>query len=57
MSEFEEKLRTDEAFARDANQRLAFFYRRSPHFDQRLNLYPVARIGSKDEVAALPLQP
>jgi hypothetical protein len=42
--EFEEKLRTDEEFAKDARARLNFFYRRSPYWDERHNRYPVARL-------------
>jgi hypothetical protein len=41
--EFLEKVRTDRAFAGDARARLYFFYQRSPFWDERLNVYPVAR--------------
>lgn len=43
-AEFRHKLDTDEAFARDPQARLDFFYRRSPSWDERLNLYPVYRV-------------
>jgi hypothetical protein len=42
-SEFERRLEQDAAFAASAEQRLAFFYRRTPFFDERYLLYPVAR--------------
>jgi len=42
--EFEQKLRTDPAFAADPGARLRFFYQRSPYWDQRQNVYPVARL-------------
>ncbi len=42
--EFEEKLRSDETFAKSSGARLHFFYRRSPYWDKRHNLYPVARL-------------
>jgi hypothetical protein len=41
--EFEHRLRTDPAFAKDPHQRLTFFYRRHPSWDDRLNLYPIYR--------------
>lgn len=40
---FKQKLAQDPAFAKDSKARLAFFYRRHPSFDERLNLYPVMR--------------
>lgn len=42
--EFEEKLKTDEEFAKNPSARLDFFYRRSPYWDKQLNVYPVARL-------------
>jgi hypothetical protein len=42
--EFEEKLSADEEFAKSPGARLNFFYRRSPYWDDRLNVYPVARL-------------
>ncbi|MGB5551760.1 MAG: M14 family metallopeptidase [Thermoanaerobaculia bacterium] len=44
---FSLRLKEDPAFAADPRQRLEWFYERSPFFDERWRLYPVAR-----EVAA-----
>jgi murein tripeptide amidase MpaA len=41
-AEFESQLK-DPKFAGDPAARLDFFYRRTPFFDERANLYPVAR--------------
>jgi hypothetical protein len=38
---FEQRLHDDPAFAADPRQRLEWFYRRTPFFDQRWRLYPV----------------
>ncbi len=40
---FEERLTQDEDFAGDARARLEFFYQRTPYFDDRWKLYPIAR--------------
>jgi len=42
--EFRDKLDSDEKFAQDPQARLDFFYRRSPSWDERLDLYPVYRV-------------
>src|SRR6185295_17816479 len=42
--EYEKKLASDAGFAASPHQRLQFFYRRSPYWDQQMNLYPVGRI-------------
>ncbi len=42
--EFLQKLETDPVFAGSAAARLDFFYRRTPYFDDRLNVYPIGRI-------------
>jgi hypothetical protein len=42
--EFEQKLAGDPSFAANSHERLQFFYRRSPYWDQQMNLYPVGRI-------------
>jgi len=42
--EFEEKLKTDEAFRNSPKARLDFFYERSPYPDKKLNVYPILRI-------------
>ncbi|PKP88946.1 MAG: carboxypeptidase [Alphaproteobacteria bacterium HGW-Alphaproteobacteria-17] len=41
--EFEAKLAADPAFAADGNARLAWFYARTPYYDERYLLYPVGR--------------
>src|SRR5262249_35840593 len=40
---FERKLAGDEAFRNDRSARLQWFYERTPFFDERALLYPVAR--------------
>ncbi len=42
--EFQTRLQTDPTFAGSAAARLEFFYRHTPFFDERLNVYPVGRI-------------
>jgi hypothetical protein len=42
-SEFDRRLATDEAFRASAEQRLDFFYSRTPFADPRWRLYPIAR--------------
>jgi hypothetical protein len=42
-AEFQRALEADEEFAGDPRERLQWFYRRTPWFDERWNLYPVAR--------------
>lgn len=42
--EYEKKLASDPKFAASPRERLQFFYRRSPYWDKRMNLYPVGRI-------------
>lgn len=44
--EFEQRIRQDRDFAGDPRARLWFFYRRSPYWDDRKNVYPVARVTS-----------
>jgi hypothetical protein len=46
-SEFEERVRSDAAFAKSPQARLDFFYRRHSSFDDRYNLYPVYRTDSQ----------
>jgi len=43
--EFDAKLATDLSFASSPADRLQFFYRRSPYWDQQMNLYPVGRVN------------
>lgn len=40
---FDKKLASDPAFAANADARLAWFYERTPYFDERYLLYPVGR--------------
>jgi hypothetical protein len=40
--EFEEKLQNDEEFKDDPGARLDFFYERSPYYDSKLRVYPIA---------------
>jgi murein tripeptide amidase MpaA len=42
-AEFEAKLAADPAFAADGDARLQWFYQRTPFYDDRHRLYPVAR--------------
>ena len=43
-AEFQKRLTSDAEFASNPEARLEFFYRRSPYWDQQMNLYPVGRI-------------
>lgn len=40
---FDKRLAEDEAFAKDPMARLAWFYVRTPFYDERFNLYPIGR--------------
>ncbi|MFO7447284.1 MAG: M14 family metallopeptidase [Ignavibacteriaceae bacterium] len=42
--EFEKKLAEDENFRNDPNARLAYFYERSPYYDDHYRIYPVMRV-------------
>ncbi len=42
-AEFEQKLLAEEDFAADPRARLQWFYEKTPFFDQRYRLYPIAR--------------
>ncbi len=48
--EFENRLKTDAAFAANAYGRLNWFYQRSPYWDQTVDLYPVAKIMSAEDM-------
>lgn len=52
-TEFEQKLAADADFAASPRRRLHFFYERSPYYDTRHNLYPVARLTDPAAVARL----
>ena len=41
--EFEARLVADPSFATDGNARLAWFYARTPYYDERYLLYPIGR--------------
>jgi len=43
QAEFEQKLENDSTFARNPQERLQWFYQRTPFFDEQYQLYPVAR--------------
>ncbi len=43
--EFEHKVATDSSFAANPWARLDFFYRRTPYFDNRWNIYPVGKLA------------
>jgi len=45
-AEFDKKLGEDPEFARSPAERLRFFYRRSPYWDERFGLYPVYRVSA-----------
>jgi hypothetical protein len=44
--EYERLLVNDPKFAASPGARLEFFYRRSPYWDEQMNLYPIGRITS-----------
>jgi hypothetical protein len=46
--EFEERLKTDENFAKSPRARLNFFFERSPYFDKNISLYPIGRITKSE---------
>lgn len=48
-AEFNRRLATDPEFAASPSERLNFFYRRSPSWDERLNLYPVYRVAARPD--------
>jgi hypothetical protein len=43
-ADFKKRLAEDPQFAASPGARLEYFYRRSPSWDERLNLYPVYRV-------------
>ena len=47
---FDEKLKNDPEFAKNAYGRLNWFYRRSPYWDQGVNRYPVGRVMSEQDL-------
>ncbi len=55
--EFESRIHTDRAFASDPRARLNFFYSRSPYWDDRMNVYPIARITRPIHASTEPATP
>jgi hypothetical protein len=53
-AEFEKRLTTDPAFRADATARLDFFYRRSPYWDARKDVYPVLRVPAGVALKTVP---
>lgn len=51
--EFEEKKSNDEEFANDPRAILDWFYRRTPYWDKRINVYPVGRILDRKAVDSI----
>jgi hypothetical protein len=51
--EFEQRLKQDEAFAKEPWQRLNFFYLRSKYADPRKDVYPVGRLTDADALRRL----
>jgi len=52
-ADFKQRLAEDPQFAASPSARLEYFYRRSPSWDERLNLYPVYRVGVAPKTAVL----
>jgi len=48
--EFDEKVKTDSAFAANAYGRLNWFYMHSPYWDEQVNRYPVGKIMSEGDL-------
>ncbi len=49
-NEFYKKLNEDEAFKNNAGERLDFFYKRSPFYDEGENVYPILRLMNKTNI-------
>ncbi len=45
--EFETKIKTDSSFAKNAHERLNFFYIRTPYADRSIGMYPIVRYSGK----------
>ncbi len=48
-NEFEKKIKEDEGFRNNPQERLDYFYRKSVYFDRRENIYPIFRLMDKIE--------
>lgn len=46
LAEFERRVAADAAFAKSPFERLQFFYRRHPAWDERVGLYPIYRVDA-----------
>jgi hypothetical protein len=55
--EFENKLESDDQFRNDSKKRLLWFYRRTPFYDDRAGLYPIAREMDPRKYAGVPALP
>lgn len=53
---FEEKRSTDEEFSKNPRAILNWFYRRTPYWDDRINVYPVGRIMQMSQLERLELR-
>jgi len=51
--QYERKKAEDEAFAADPSAQLAWFYRKTPYYDDRHNVYPVGKITRREVVEEL----
>ncbi|MBD3168752.1 MAG: peptidase M14 [candidate division Zixibacteria bacterium] len=49
-AEFERLLEEDSTFAGSPRERLNFFYRRTPYYDQNYRVYPVGRVMNADKI-------
>jgi hypothetical protein len=56
QKEFSEKLKTDPKFAASSEQRLQFFYERSPYWDSNKNAYPIVRVTDESTAQRIPLR-
>lgn len=55
-AEYRSKVAADPEFARNVRSRLDFFYRRSPYWDQKYNVYPVGRLIDEAALRVLPMR-
>lgn len=51
--EFEEKINNDESFSKDPEKILNWFYSRTPYWDNRLAIYPIAKIYGNSGISEL----
>ncbi len=52
-SEFETKFKSDSTFAKSPGAILMWFYRHSPYWDKKMNVYPVGKITEREAVETL----